>query len=149
MFNGHTHGQPWVVHDRSGRSAVLSNLDNFFVSGFAYDNTTVSSPTIDVGLRNTLKSIPPNFQHKSVLVVGNGINRTMMTWGDILLAGGGANKARSNVYDDFLLAHMGYFTDNGAEDSAPRGRRLLLCVLNTSHVALSFDFLPFLYILSY
>ena len=115
MFNGHTHGQPWVVHDRSGRSAVLSNLDNFFVSGFAYDNTTtVSSPTIEVGLRNTLKSIPPYFRHKSVLVVGDGINRTMMKWGDILLAAGGANKERSNVYDDFLLAHMGYFTDNGA-----------------------------------
>jgi hypothetical protein len=120
MFNGHTHGQPWMLHDENGRSTVWSNLDNFFVSGFAYSNITVSSSptssssTINVGLRNTLESIPSNFRHKSVMVAGSGINQTLMEWGDVLLAYGAANKARSQVYDDFLLAHMGYFTDNGA-----------------------------------
>jgi hypothetical protein len=46
------------------------------------------------------------------LVAGDGINHTMMDWGDVLLAVSG--KQRTDPYSDFVLAHLGYWTDNGA-----------------------------------
>jgi len=110
LFTGNTHGQPWMIHDGDGRSVVWSSLSNFFVSGFAVDHTNA---TLQVGLRSTLKSIPSDFHHTSVMVVGTGINATLMEWGDILLKMGGG-KQRAQVYDDFMLAHLGYWTDNGA-----------------------------------
>lgn len=109
LFNGDDRGQPWLLydHDDSGRSVVMSSLSNFMVSGFSAANTTVH-----VGLATTLQSIPRQFRHSSILVAGHGINGTLMKWGDVLLTRGG--KSRPNVYDDFSLSHLGYWTDNGA-----------------------------------
>jgi len=111
MFDGNEHGQPWVLHDSSGRTAVWSSLDNFFVSGFAARG---NDSVLDAGLRTTLDSIPVGHHHTTILVTGNGINATMVEWGDVLLKNGDIQKERSNVYDDFSLAHLGYWTDNGA-----------------------------------
>jgi hypothetical protein len=117
LFDGNTYGQPWVLHDPTGRTAVWSSLSNFFVSGAAATTTTSrGSPTtlLEFGLRTTLDSIPKEFHHSSIMVAGYGINATLMEWGDILMKQGGVGKQRINVYDDFLLAHLGYWTDNGA-----------------------------------
>lgn len=116
LFNGVTYGQPWVLHNHKedhvvSRAIVWSSLDNYFVSGFAA--TTSPNPTVGVGLRTKLHSIPPGHHHTSVLVAGHGINATLMAWGDVLLTNGGG-KERAKVYDDFVLSHLGFWTDNGA-----------------------------------
>jgi len=133
-FDGNEHGQPWVLHNEHGRTVIWSSLDNFFVSGFAArsdvnceycknesvekDANTLKTKMFDVleaGLRTTLLSIPKGHTHATILVGGTGINATMMEWGDVLLkTTGGVVKNRTNVYDDFTLAHLGYWTDNGA-----------------------------------
>jgi hypothetical protein len=109
LFDADSYGQPWVLHDPNGRTVVWSSLDNFFVSGFAADRDK-----LNVGLKTTLNSIPKEFRHSSILMTGQGINATVMEWGDILLMSGDVQKERSNVYDDFTLAMLGYWTDNGA-----------------------------------
>lgn len=109
LFDGHSHGQPLVLHSNEGRSVVWSNFDNFFVSGIA---ANADRETIDMGLRTSLDAIPENHRHTSIFLTGQGINATLMEWGAVLLKKG--NKRRSQVYDDFFLAHAGYFTDNGA-----------------------------------
>ncbi|KAL3916449.1 MAG: hypothetical protein SGILL_005174, partial [Bacillariaceae sp.] len=109
FFDGDSNGQPWILHDPHGRTVVWSSLDNFFVSGFAYDDDK-----LNMGLRTTLNSIPEGHRHSSILVAGQGINSTVMEWGDILLMSGDVRKERSKVYDDFSLAMLGYWTDNGA-----------------------------------
>ncbi|KAL3922804.1 MAG: hypothetical protein SGILL_002007 [Bacillariaceae sp.] len=109
-FDGESYGQPWIVHDSHGRTVVWSNLDNFFVSAFAADDEN----KLDIGLKTTLNSVPKGHRHSSILVAGSGINATVMEWGDILLKNGDVEKKRSNVYDDFTLAMLGYWTDNGA-----------------------------------
>ncbi|CAB9513155.1 expressed unknown protein [Seminavis robusta] len=118
LFDGHVHGQPWVLHS-SNKTLVWSSINSFFVSGFAYANATTArtgvggAGVIQAGLRTSLDGIPQNHHYSSVLVAGGkGINATLMKWGDALLALG--NKTRNHVYDDFILAHAGYFTDNGA-----------------------------------
>lgn len=113
LFDGDTYGQPWVLHDETGRTSVWSSLSNFFVSGAAAALTDNNS-TLEFGLRATLESIPKDFHHSAIMVAGYGINSTLMEWGDRLLEYGESGKARANVYDDFLLAHLGYWTDNGA-----------------------------------
>ena len=74
LFDGDTHGQPWVLHDDTGRTAVWSSLTNFFVSGAAMDPFT--NTTLGWGLRTTLDSIPHDFHHSSIMVAGYGINAT-------------------------------------------------------------------------
>jgi hypothetical protein len=111
LFDGDTYGQPWIVHDETGRTAVWSSLSNFFVSGAAMDH---SNTTLEFGLKTTLGSIPKEFHHSSIMVAGYGINATMMEWGNILMKHGGTSgKRRADVYEDFVLAHLGYWTDNG------------------------------------
>jgi hypothetical protein len=111
LFDADSNGQPWIVHDSMGRTVVWSNLDDFFVSGFA---ARPAQPLLDIGLRTTLESIPPGHKHSSILVAGNGINATIMHWGDTMLMNGDVQKERTMVYDDFTLAMLGYWTDNGA-----------------------------------
>ncbi|KAG7359105.1 hypothetical protein IV203_015694 [Nitzschia inconspicua] len=111
FFDADQNGQPWILHDSEGRTLVWSNLNDFFVTGFGAKE---SVPLLDIGLRTTLNSIPPGHKHTSILVTGRGINNTVMEWGDILLQNGEVSKERTHVYDDFTLAMLGYWTDNGA-----------------------------------
>jgi len=118
LFTGDTYGQPFILHDETGRTTVWSSFTNFFVSGAAVndnvDDMLEQNTTLGFGLRTTLNSIPKDFHHSSIMFTGYGINSTLMQWGDILIKQGGTGKERAQVYDDFLLAHLGYWTDNGA-----------------------------------
>jgi hypothetical protein len=58
------------------------------------------------------QKIPAGFSHATVMVAGQGINATMSAWGDALLSMSG--KRRSDPYDDFTLATLGYWTDGGS-----------------------------------
>mmetsp|Transcript_435 Transcript_435/g.476 ORF Transcript_435/g.476 Transcript_435/m.476 type:complete len:801 (+) Transcript_435:113-2515(+) len=117
-FDGISYGSPLVLHKqrtsdnetkRKMRALVISPMENFFVSGQA---ATHDGKTIDCGIRSTVEELPVGFSHSSMVVVGHGINGTMVEWGDILLKRG--DKKRTDPYKDFALSHVGFWTDNGA-----------------------------------
>lgn len=98
-----------VLYTETLRSVVLSPLANFWVGILSSNH---AGAKVSAGIKQTVESIPKGFEHASVLVAGHGINDTLVAWGDVLLAIGG--KPRTNPYNDFVLAHLGYWTDNGA-----------------------------------
>ena len=100
-------GMPLLLYNRSGRSLVVSPAQNWLTAVHEEGNGTVG-----VGIKASVKILPPGFTHETVLVGGPSINRTMYNLGDALLALSG--KKRAAAYDDFVLSHLGYWTDNGA-----------------------------------
>lgn len=110
-WDGVTSGVPIVWHDTEGRSLVMSPMQHFFVSGQALVSN-VTTPQLQCGVRNTVKTLPSEFTHATILVGGQGIQQTLTTWGNHLLYMG--NKTRTDPYQDFVLSHLGYWTDNGA-----------------------------------
>eukprot|EP00035_Acanthoeca_spectabilis_P036154 m.38040 g.38040 ORF g.38040 m.38040 type:complete len:863 (-) comp7769_c0_seq1:47-2635(-) len=109
QFDGATSGEPLVLHnsEASPRAIVMAPIDNFMVSGQA-----TLGDVVGCGIRSTVKSLPPQFEHSTVIVGGRGINRTLFALGDLLLSKGG--KQRTDPESDFVLSHAGYWTDHGA-----------------------------------
>lgn len=106
-FNAITSGVPLLLHNEAGRSIVMSSADNFFVGGQATEGDM-----LECGIRASVQSLPKGFSYSTVVVGGQGINSTMIEWGDLLLDVG--KKPRTDPYKDFVLSHVGYWTDNGA-----------------------------------
>ena len=99
---------PWVLFDDEAQTAVLSVASDFLVSQMHGDGKT----TLACGLNPELTGLSAGFTHKSLLVIGGGIQATLQTWGHALtdLAG----KKRPTNEADILLKYFGYWTDNGA-----------------------------------
>ena len=118
---------PLLMYNDTGRSIVMAPLDHFFN---AVHETASSADVIAAGIAGSIPSLPPGFEYTTVLVGGRGINRTMVSLGDLLLTHGGrtagANrsgsppppppKQRPDPYggDSFVLSHLGFWTDNGS-----------------------------------
>eukprot|EP00041_Stephanoeca_diplocostata_P000680 m.16150 g.16150 ORF g.16150 m.16150 type:complete len:887 (-) comp10906_c0_seq3:429-3089(-) len=110
-FDGKTTGEPLVLHTLSptgARALVISPLGNYFVGGQMADGMG----NLLCGIRNSVATLPKGFTHETIVYAGHGINNTMSGWGDVLLSVSG--KPRTDPYDDFVLSHLGYWTDNGA-----------------------------------
>jgi hypothetical protein len=99
---------PWILFDDKAQTAVLSPASDFLVAQMHGDGKT----TLASGLNPELTGLPAGFTHRSLLVIGGGIQATMQTWGRALtdLAG----KTRPAADADMLLKYFGYWTDNGA-----------------------------------
>ena len=65
-----------------------------------------------MGIKQSVKVLPKGFHHETMLVAGSGISNATRALGDALLTRG--SKQRADPYDDFVLSHLGYWTDNGA-----------------------------------
>jgi hypothetical protein len=68
--------------------------------------------SFDAGIKATVESIPAGFLHETIVHVGRGIDRSLLGWGDRLLLRG--EKKRIDPYSDFVLSHLGFWTDHGA-----------------------------------
>lgn len=102
--SGERVGIPLALYSRSGRTAVLGPAGNWF--------TTVNAGVhggVGCGIKTTVASLPPGFTHDTLLVAGHGINHTLVAYGDALLTRSG--KRRPKRSDDFVLSHLGYWTD--------------------------------------
>ena len=97
-----------MLYTRSLRTVVMSPLDNFWVG---IHSSGHPGAKLSAGIKQTVEVIPAMFSHSTVLVAGQGINDTLVAWGDVLLCTGG--KERVNAYDVFALSHLGFWTDNG------------------------------------
>ena len=99
---------PWVLFDDKAQTAVLSPASDFIVSQMHGDGRA----ELASGLNSELSGIPAGWTHRSLLVVGGGIGRTMQAWGQALTDWTG--KTRPGNQADLLLKYFGYWTDNGA-----------------------------------
>jgi len=108
-MNGVTSGEPLVLHAYGAkpRAVAIAPATNFFVSGQA-----IFGGDLQCGIRSTVSVLPKGFSHSTVVVGGTGINGTLVALGDHLLGLG--QKARTDPQSDFVLSHLGYWTDNGA-----------------------------------
>ena len=102
-------GMPLLLYNAKGRSVVMSPAMNWLV---AVHEEGPTDGRVGVGIKASVKHLPKGFTHETALVGGRTINHTMYNLGDVLLERG--KKMRVNAYDDFVLSHLGYWTDNGA-----------------------------------
>ena len=76
--------------------------------------STVWGPNgeLSSGISPDIATLPPGFEHRTLLVVEKGINRAFETWGQALTALGGKTRPANDA--DVSLNKIGYWTDNGA-----------------------------------
>lgn len=107
-FSGLAEESPWIFFDSSYRTFILSSAANFMA---ASTNWTVKNEMAS-GISPLIKSLPAGFEHRTILVVGQGINKTFDAWGQVLTSL--ASKRRPANDSDASLNQVGYWTDNGA-----------------------------------
>eukprot|EP00755_Sulcionema_specki_P023991 Sspe_Gene.80233::Locus_50524_Transcript_1_1_Confidence_1.000_Length_1007::g.80233::m.80233 len=67
---------------------------------------------LDAGIKASVSEVPPGFAYDTIMLAGQGMNDTVVGWGDLLLEKSG--KRRVDAMEDFVLSQLGYWTDNGA-----------------------------------
>lgn len=103
-------GGPVAWYNASLATLVMSPLDNMMVSNIAFASLTGGA--IGSGITARVDSIPPGWSKSTLMVAGQGINATMMAWGDLVLQKG--DKSRIAPDADFGTSYMTYWSDNGA-----------------------------------
>ncbi|MEQ0565184.1 hypothetical protein ABJI51_39425 [Amycolatopsis sp. NEAU-NG30] len=102
------HDSPLLTFDAQNHGYLLSPADNFPVANMARSSTN----TVSNGIVSSVGTLPAGFTHRTMLVVGNGVNSTFGTWGSALLALGGKRPVPNDA--NVTLNKLGYWTDNGA-----------------------------------
>jgi len=107
-FSGFSTESPWVFFDSSFNTFILSPATNFMSASTAWGpNRELSS-----GVATAIASLPPGFEHRTILVLERGINRAFDTWGRALTTMHAKIRPANDA--DTSLNKVGYWTDNGA-----------------------------------
>jgi hypothetical protein len=93
-------GLPLVLFNKSLHALVLSPINNFFTAVH-----TTRANVMRAGIKCSVRSLPANFSHDTILYAGRGLQGTMVDWGSILLERGG--KHRVDPYEDLVLSNVG------------------------------------------
>ena len=107
-FSQYGPDSPVFSFDGQGNSFVVSPASNFMISSL----TTTTSGGIISGINSLITTLPAGFFHKTLLVIGTGINNVIQTWGHTLTTLEG--KIRPANDDGIALNTLGYWTDHGA-----------------------------------
>ncbi|WP_198046969.1 hypothetical protein [Kutzneria sp. 744] len=108
QFNGSLAADsPLLNFDSHNNGFLVSPADNFAVS-----NMTRGANTVSDGIASGVATLPAGFTHRTILVVGQGVNSTFATWGSALMALGGKHPIPNDA--NATLDKLGYWTDNGA-----------------------------------
>ena len=108
-------GAPVLIYDAAGRATAVAPASNFMVALHA---TRDVDHGFDAGVKQSVASLPPGFAHETVLVGGASPQAALDALGDALRALSG--KPRTDAYADFVLSHVGYWTDYGGVSMAVR-----------------------------
>ena len=98
-------GSPWLFFDSGLNAFLLSPASDFIVSQI--DN---SGGVIESGIDPAIATLDAGFEHRTMLVLGRGINAVFDTWGRALTDLYG--KVRPAADADVSLARAGLWTDN-------------------------------------
>jgi hypothetical protein len=109
LFNRTNAGDsPCLYFDTQALSFMLSPAANFQVA----DTVTNADDSIAAGITPGVTTLPKGFTHRTMLVLGNGINSTFQSWGEAMMALAGKRPVPNDF--DVTLSRLGYWTDNGA-----------------------------------
>jgi tetratricopeptide (TPR) repeat protein len=107
---------PLVLSDPGYRTVILSAFSNYLVvtqqSGPLPRGNEISRGAISCGIEGLVQEIPAGYEHKHIMVVGQGIHNTFQEWGRTLLARAG--KKIPSKYQDDTLKYLVYMDDAGA-----------------------------------
>lgn len=99
---------PWLYFDGSDNAFILSPASDFMLG-----NTVLHKDnSISSGITPVITTLPQGLTHKTMLVVGHGINSTYQTWGQAMTSLSG--KVRPANDADPTLNKLGYWTDHGS-----------------------------------
>ena len=98
-------GSPWLFFDSSLNAFLLSPASDFIVSQI--DNT---GGVVESGIDPTIPTLDAGWEHRTMLVLGRGINAVFDTWGHALTDLYGKVRPASDA--DVSLARAGLWTDN-------------------------------------
>jgi hypothetical protein len=107
-----------VLSDNQYDTLVLSPFANFLVAtqqSQPVATRTETDPTkaaINCGIEGLVEDIPSGFEHANILIVGNGITRTLREWGRALLDKSG--KPAPSKYAGDNMKYPTYWDDYGA-----------------------------------
>ena len=99
---------PWVYFDDAGHSFILSPASDFMVAHLSRK----AGDEIESRISPRIATIPAGLEHRTLLVVANGINHAFDAWGNALTDL--SHKKRPANDADPSLKSLGYWTDNGA-----------------------------------
>ena len=107
-------GLPLAVFDSDMQNTVvISPLSGFMSAGQETWEPKDKQPlAFSLGLLGTIDTIPPLYEYKSFMVVGDNITGTMQKWGELLQKQSG--KDGSYRKTDHTLNYLGYWTDHGS-----------------------------------
>src|ERR1035438_1827349 len=100
-FNGDS---PWVYFDGSANTFVLSPASDYMTTATVRNGTTIAT-----GISGQIANLPAGLTHKTVLVFGQGINQTLLKWGQALTDLSGKQRPANDA--DTLLKKVSYWTD--------------------------------------
>lgn len=107
-FNLAGSDSPWLFFDEHANSFLLSPAANFLQATL----TMNGDGSISSGINQTIRALPANFTHVTVLAVSGGINRVYTTWGQAMTTLQGKARPANDVTS--TLDRLGYWTDHGA-----------------------------------
>jgi hypothetical protein len=99
---------PFVFFDGKGKTFILSPASDFMTAS----TTRGQNGELASGISTDIATLPRGFQHRTILVVENGINRAFDTWGQAITSLSGKTRPANDA--DLSLNKIGYWTDNGA-----------------------------------
>ena len=99
---------PWVFFDSAANTFILSAASDYMTSS----TDRQADGSLTAGISSRIATLPAGFTHRTMLVLGAGINRTFGDWGQALTNLSGKQRPLSDA--DRLLSHISYWTDNGA-----------------------------------
>lgn len=99
---------PVLLFDDRANAILLSPASHFMISRMTGDGTK----ELASGFNPALHNLPAHFEHRTLLAVSPGINRTFDLWGHALTDLQG--KVRPGNQADITLRYLGYWTDNGS-----------------------------------
>jgi hypothetical protein len=107
---------PLVLLYPGYRAVILSGFGNYLIatqqSGPLAMGNGISRGMISCGIEGLVEEIPAGFEHKHIMVVGQGIHDTFQEWGRALLERAG--KKIPSKYQDDTLKYLVYMDDAGA-----------------------------------
>jgi hypothetical protein len=107
-FSGFANESPWIFFDDAYNAFILSPASHFMTASTAWG----AKGELASGIAPEITTLPKGFEHRTLMVIENGINRAFDTWGQTLTAMYGKRRPANDR--DASLNRIGYWTDNGA-----------------------------------
>jgi hypothetical protein len=104
------HGGVFALYNQSGASFVMSSFNQYMTTSQLFSG--IASNSFASGFNGMISGIPAGTVFETLVVAGQNINNTMMSWGDLLLMRGGKTRTKHDA--DLVISKLGYWTDNGA-----------------------------------